>query len=145
MKKLKMILAITILGLSILPFSKGNANTVTGSSSITVMTPYRPLTQCLAPVGPRFSGGYLVYGGFEVLFTDPEYKCYYFEASGEIVLHGCVFCRKTYISQPFQDIKENRYTMFSNAECLLSPTGYHDGRSMSEIYPCVCNPDIYVH
>ncbi|MEI6763988.1 MAG: hypothetical protein WCM76_00020 [Bacteroidota bacterium] len=145
MKKLKMILVITILGLSIIPFGNSNANTVTGCSYKFVMAPYRPLTQCLKPVGPRFSGGYLVYGGFEVLFTDSEYKCYYFEASGEIMLHGCTLCRKTYISQSFQDIKGNLYTMFSNAECPLSPTGYHDGRSMSEVYPCVCNPDIYVH
>ena len=121
MKKLKMILVITILGLSIIPFGNSNANTVTGCSYKFVMAPYRPLTQCLKPVGPRFSGGYLVYGGFEVLFTDSEYKCYYFEASGEIMLHGCTLCRKTYISvisgykrEPVHDVLKCRMSDFTH-------------------------------
>jgi|GEM_PF-3381674 len=110
MKTKALIFAMIIWTFSVCPLIYGNINTG---------------HQHEKPVA-RYSNGYLVFGAFEILFTNPAYSCYGFVATGNYEARSCSLCKKTYYSQQFKDKKGKEYLLYANEACHSSNTGYHD-------------------
>jgi len=92
---------------------------------------------------PRYSNGYLVHGTLEILFTSEAYKCHGYKAVSNYTDYSCSLCKKTYYSQRFEDVEGEVYTIYSNSECSVSSTKYHDHLDLSEVGICVCK-DVFV-
>ena len=118
-----------------MPLIYCNANTVKRILDRSATPPYRPLDLFDVLPDPIYSCGYLVFGAFEELFTNPVYARFQFEAINNFQIYNCPLCNKTYYSQTFQDYNGNMSTFYFNIECNVSPTGYHDGLNIIYISP----------